>query len=131
VTLNGQIRIHFKPTNSEDAAVTGIGTMQLVNHAWRITMQMPSSGTAKVIHSAYMMKVRLFRRRCCNPRIIQARDVGCSARGGCSTTLPASKESFESLATAKLLPGPSPRAVKFFGCRLGDTRVQLIPDLEV
>src|SRR5262249_3928274 len=56
VTLQGQIRIHFKPDGSQQA-VTGIGTMQQVNHAWRMTMQMASTSSLHVVHWAYMTKL--------------------------------------------------------------------------
>ncbi len=57
VTPRGHIRIKFTPTDSQDSPVTGIGTMEWVNHAWRMTMQMASSGSPKVVHWAYMTKL--------------------------------------------------------------------------
>jgi hypothetical protein len=57
VTPQGQIRIQFTPTSSQQAPVTGIGTMEWVHNAWRMTMQMASSSTLKVVHWAYMTKL--------------------------------------------------------------------------
>jgi hypothetical protein len=57
VTPQGQIRIQFTPTCSQQTPVTGIGAMEWVNNAWRMTMQMASSGSLKVVHWAYMTKL--------------------------------------------------------------------------
>lgn len=56
-TPQGQIRIQFTPNSSQGTPVTGIGTMEWVNNAWRMTMQMASSGSLKVVHWAYMTKL--------------------------------------------------------------------------
>src|SRR5262249_36733571 len=59
VTPEGRIRIIFKPIDSDQSSVTGVGTMQFVDGAWRMTMQMAAAGTAPayVIHWAYMTKL--------------------------------------------------------------------------
>src|SRR5262249_56829361 len=40
VTPQGHIRITFTPTEPNQPTVTGLGTMQFVDGAWRMTMQM-------------------------------------------------------------------------------------------
>ena len=58
VTPEGKIRITFTPKDSGQPPVTGVGTMELVDGHWRMTMQM-STGSAAVyvIHWAYMTKI--------------------------------------------------------------------------
>jgi hypothetical protein len=57
VTPAGQIRIHFTPTNPQDAAITGLGNMELINGSWRMTMQVASAGSVKLFHWANMTKL--------------------------------------------------------------------------
>ncbi len=57
VTPQGQIRIQFTPTDPQQAPVTGLGTMEWVNNAWRMTMQMASTSSLRVVHWAYMTRL--------------------------------------------------------------------------
>src|SRR5262249_12528467 len=57
VTPQGQIRITFTPTEGDQPPVTGLGTMQFVDGAWRMTMQMSTGTVPYVIHWAYMTKL--------------------------------------------------------------------------
>ena len=57
VTPQGRIRITFTPTGSGEPRVTGVGTMQFVDGAWRMTMQMATGVAPYVIHWANMTKL--------------------------------------------------------------------------
>jgi uncharacterized pyridoxamine 5'-phosphate oxidase family protein len=58
VTPAGQLRIQFTPANPQDAPVTGLGHMEWINHSWRMTMQVASSGSPMLFHWANMTKLR-------------------------------------------------------------------------
>ncbi|MDB5338781.1 MAG: hypothetical protein JWN70_4400 [Planctomycetaceae bacterium] len=57
VTREGKVRIEFSSLETGDPLVTGVGEMQFVDHAWRITMQMATGVTPYVTHWAYMSKL--------------------------------------------------------------------------
>lgn len=57
VTRKGQVRIVFSSLETGQAMVTGVGQMQFVDRAWRVTMQMATEMTPYVTHWAYMSKL--------------------------------------------------------------------------
>jgi hypothetical protein len=57
VSPAGQVRIQFTPTSSNRAPVTGVGAMEFVDGAWRMTMQMASGTSAFLTHWAFMTKL--------------------------------------------------------------------------
>lgn len=56
VTPEGHIKITFTPAESGQPSVTGVGNMEFIDGAWRMTMQMASSTEPYVMHWAYMSK---------------------------------------------------------------------------
>lgn len=54
VTPRGRIRISFTSTGSDTTSITGLGNMEFVGGAWRMTMQMSTSVGVSIIHWAYM-----------------------------------------------------------------------------